>query len=139
MKLTQCEVKYLKALYDLQSGCEGIFISISDVASYVRVSMPTAVEYLKNLEKKGYIIYLKRFGVSLSSNGFKLIKKLIWKHRVLETCIYTTTKIDPDRICNAIRNIELYLDDEFIRDIYKRLGKPKCCPHGREIPVDVEI
>ena len=35
----------------------------------------------------------------------------------------------------AVNGIELKVDEEFIEELYKRLGKPKCCPHGEEIPL----
>ena len=133
MNLTLKEAEYLNALYMLTKE-EDVYIGTTVLANYMSVTPATVVDALNTLKRKGYITYVKRFGSKLTDKGRNVIKKLIWKHRVLETFIYYSIGGDVSKICDGIKGAELMISDEIIMEIYEKLGKPCKCPHGRDIP-----
>ena len=133
MSITQKESEYLMALFELSEGGE-VFIGTTFLARRMGVTPATVVDALDILFKKGYIIYVKRFGSKLTEKGKKVVNKLIWKHRVIETLLYNVIGGDVSEICRGIRGVELVIDDDVVRRVYEKMGRPCQCPHGRKIP-----
>ena len=133
MKITKREAEYLLMLFR-EEAYQGKFISSVNVAKKLRVAPSTAVEALQKLAEKGFVTYIKRRGVQLTSKGLKIARKLVRKHRILEVLIVKIAEIDVDTACAMIRGLEVEVNDELMELLNNALGKPRYCPHGYEIP-----
>ena len=80
------EENYLKALYNLanQQGQ----VSISDLASSLNVSMPTANSMVKSLQKSDLVRYEKYKPVTLTEKGQKEAALVVRKHRLTEMFLF---------------------------------------------------
>ncbi|MCS7385350.1 MAG: metal-dependent transcriptional regulator [archaeon GB-1867-005] len=133
MNITKREAEYLLMLFKEEAYCSK-YISSVKVAKKLQVAPSTAVEALKKLAEKGFVKYIKRRGVQLTCEGLKIARKLVRRHRILEVLIVKIAEVDVDTACSMIRGLEFEVNDELMELLNDALGKPRCCPHGYEIP-----
>ncbi len=108
-------------------------VRLRDLAEFVHVSEPTAYEYSARLAEKGLIL-MKKGMIKLTEKGSELAVSIIKAHRVLEMLFYLNG-LSIDESCQECSKIDYLLDSDAIEKLYKRLGEPKSCPHGRPIVV----
>lgn len=133
IKITRSERKYITYLYETKAF-NGKKIGTTQIARALNISPPTAVEAMEKLASKGLIKFVKRKGVELTNEGINTAKRILRKHRILEILFYTTTRLPIEEICEKLKKVDVEFDDALIEEIYKNLGQPKCCPHGKDIP-----
>jgi DtxR family Mn-dependent transcriptional regulator len=135
MEITENVEEYLETLYTLDE--EGKHVAkISDIASNLSVTPPSAVEMLKKIEKEGLVDYRVREGVSLTKKGRKLARRIIRNHRIAELLLTEILEVDiddgthEDMVCA----IEHHITDEMADAVCTKLNHPGKCPHGKNIP-----
>ena len=135
MEITENVEEYLETLYTLDE--EGKHVAkISDIASNLGVTPPSAVEMLKRIEKEGLVDYRAREGVTLTEKGRKLARRIIRNHRIAELLLTEILDVDiedgthEDMVCA----IEHHISDEMADAVCTKLGHPRACPHGKNIP-----
>lgn len=131
-RLTEREVEYLKAVFDLLSK-KGDAGSL-DVANALGVSCATASETLKKLYEKGMLLREPWKGVSLSELGLREVNRIIRNHRVFETYAHKFLSLGLSDACECARKVEIYLSDKIVDSMCKVLGHPEKCPHDKDIP-----
>jgi DtxR family Mn-dependent transcriptional regulator len=87
---------------------------------------------LKKLEKEGYLKYIPRKGVKLTSIGRKIAQKIIRNHRLTEVMMDKVLNIEIDH--KSVCGIEHHMDKKFSEALCILLKHPRKCPHGEPIP-----
>ena len=136
--ITEGEEKYIRLLYRLGAYRDRL-ISTTEVARRLSISPPTAVEALRKLRDKGLVVYVERRGVCLSEAGLRLALKIVRHHRILELVFSRISGMSIEEVCQGVRGVELRFAEEFIEEVYRRLGRPRRCPHGEDIPSIEEV
>lgn len=109
---------------------------VKDVAEEMKVSPPTAVEYLERLSKAN-LIEKGTTGYRLSPDGVRCIDGLVRVHRLFEILFYRTgmSLEDAHRISSSV---DKHVDEEGAAILCAQLNHPKRCPHDRPIPAGDE-
>ena len=128
--LTSTTSVYLLKIYEMKERNEKI--TPKTLAEEMNVSRPTAFEFIKKLEKGGYVEKSGREYI-LTSLGMEESLRIIRHHRVIETLLYEAG-VNLDKACKIATQMQCILDDSSVESICKFLGYPKQCPHGRPIP-----
>jgi DtxR family Mn-dependent transcriptional regulator len=132
VKITEREIEYLKAIFNLLSGRDSV--GSLEVAAAMGVSCATASETLKRLYKKGMLKRKPWRGVSLSEQGVREVNRVIRNHRIFETYACKFLSISLNDACECASKIELYISDKVINSMCRVLGHPEKCPHNNYIP-----
>ena len=123
--------EYLEAIWTLrEKGVQKI--RITDLADYLCIKNPSALEKLKKIEKENLITYNKNEGIKLTKKGEKRGKEIVRAHRILESLFdYLEIKEDAmEKLSCACEHIEA----ETVNRICTFLSHPETCPHGNKIP-----
>jgi len=128
--LTARESDCLLAVEELTSG--GWAARVKDVAAQMRVSPPTAVEYLEKLAK-AKLVDKGTTGYRLSADGIRHVDGLVRVHRLFEILLFRTgmSLEDAHRISSSV---DKHVDIRGADALCARLNHPKRCPHDRPIP-----
>jgi len=111
-----------------------ILVGPTDIAKKIGVAKSTAHSMLKEIAKRGYGTYIERKGLILNSDGLKLAREIIRKHRLIECFLFYHLSIPPEKACKEAGKIDGVVGDDFMREIEKRFGRYKKCPCGKDIP-----
>jgi DtxR family Mn-dependent transcriptional regulator len=104
-----------------------------DLTRVLNLSKNTVAITLQKLSAAG-LVKMERYGkVKLSQKGAKIARKMNFKHRVIETFLFSKLKMDKKRIHEEACGLEHWASDDMIERLYTFIGKPKADPHGREI------
>ncbi len=130
-KTCENEEMYLKVIYLLEE--DGLKpVCSNNVSKVLKISLPSVVEMLNKMDKKGLVKYDGRKGVFLKPKGKKMAKKIVRNLRLTELLLQDILKM---------KNIEKYackfehsMTDEIANAITKTLKNPEKCPHGKLIP-----
>src|SRR5690554_733960 len=126
------EENYLKALFNLKDD-EGK-VSISELSTTLEVSMPTANSMVKNLLKKGLILYEKYKPIELTEEGKKMAALVIRKHRLTEMYLSEKMGFGWEEVHDIAEQIEHIDSPIFFERMDKLLNHPQIDPHGSPIP-----
>ena len=125
--LTSTREDYLRAIYSLGQGVE---VKPIEISRYLKLSKQTVTERLQELSKNGLVKY-KRYGsVSLTTEGLQVAQRLTYKHRVIESFLYTLLKQPKNKVHEEAHRLEHAFSDRSIKALHSLLGKPKTDPHG---------
>ncbi len=113
---------YLLAIYLLEeSGAEPSTIVI---ARSLKIQPGSVTEMLKKLAAQGYVNYLPYQGASLTGKGNEAAKKIIRKHRLLETFLKNTLKIEDKECCRQAAALQHSLSDTADQQLCIFLHRP---------------
>ncbi len=131
MSTSESGEEYLEALWISEENGQKL-AHLTWVADHLGVAAPSALEMLKKLEQKGYVIYKARQGIKLTEKGRKIAKRIIRAHRLSEVLMHEAmkTEIREETVCG----LEHHMDEEFMDALCTLLSHPKKCPHGHPIP-----
>lgn len=76
---------YLEAIYNLNE--EKGYVSAADVSERLAVKPPTVSNMVRNLAGKGYLEHKKYRGMRLTSEGERIARSVIKRHRVISELI----------------------------------------------------
>ena len=123
---------YLRTIYYLME--KNLDVRSIEVADYLNIKKPSVSEMLKNLDKDGLIEYKKYSKIKLTRKGFNIAQNLTVRHRIIETFLKDTLKLNPQKIHYEAHKLEHAFSDESIEKLRKLLKNPKTDPHGKPIP-----
>ena len=84
MATSLAEENYLKIIYRLSENTDQ-GVSTNAVAELAQTKAASVTDMLQKLAEKGWVIYQKYQGVSLTDSGTKIALTIIRKHRLWET------------------------------------------------------
>jgi len=113
---------------------EGIpLVGPTHISKALNISKSTAQHMLKNLASMGYGTYMERKGFILNEKGKEVAKKMIRKHRIMESFFAANFSMSAYRACEEAEKIDAFIGDEVVEMIEKRFNYT-VCPCGKEIP-----
>ena len=130
--ITVNEGKYLKLIYRKQRE-ELSRVKTTVVAKSVRVRPATVTEVLQKLAGKGLLRYTRYRGVRLTENGFAEARKLLRKHRLLETLFVRSLNYDVQKACDEASKLDHYVSEDLVNTICRAYGHPETCPCNKTI------
>lgn len=131
--ISAAEENYLKSIYH-QSLISGTAVSTGTLASLFGIQAPSVTEMLKKMDDKGWVVYRKSRGVSLTEEGRLLAVGIIRRHRIWETFLVRTLGFDWSEVHDLAEQLEHIRSEEIIDRLEVHLGYPKYDPHGDPIP-----
>ena len=132
MKLSRNEQDYLKGIYLLSEEEE--FVSVKKIADYLNISVPSANEMIKRLEKKFLVKHYAYKGIKLTESGKCEALFILKAHRVWEYFLVNKLGYQPDDVHDDAEILEHNASAKLVERLYKYLKEPAICPHGSEIP-----
>jgi len=132
MDLSVSQGDYLKIIWYMER--DQIKATAKAVADRHQVKPPTVLAMFKQLSQMDLIDYDKSSGATLSESGDYLARKLIRKHRLLETFLEKVLKMDDQILHNEAEKLEHVISDNLMYRIDSYLGFPEKDPHGSPIP-----
>ena len=135
--LTQVELRYLKAVFKL-GGCpdRGSYARFSDIAKLLGVSAPTVSIMVRRLEDRGLLRVEPRRGVVITWRGLEVLAEYCWKIAVLEVAL-SKLGVPEGYQRELVERMALALDRNAVLKLWDCMGRPKACPHGRPLDVDL--
>ena len=131
---TETVENYLKAIYSLcrQPGADGA--GMSRIAAAVGVTTGTATAMVKRLAADRLVRY-ERFGtVTLSAAGERAAMDILRRHRLVETFLVQTLRLDWTQVHQEAERLEHALSPVVLEALDRHLGHPTTDPHGDPIP-----
>ena len=114
-------------------SAEGWPARVKDVASRMKVSPPTAVEFLEKL--KGMSLVEKGpSGYRLSKQGLASLNEATRAHRLLETLL-VRNGLPLEQACRISSSIGAPIAEEDLEKLCANMQHPNTCPHGKPIPI----
>ncbi len=132
--MNRAEEDYVKIIYLNTIEKNVDLVKVQDVSSLLNVTIQTAHEMIKKLEKNKLLSYLPYKGVKLTKKGIVEAERMIRAHRVLEVFLTDTLGFSWAEVHQDAELLEHAASKEVIDALYNFLGKPKYDPHGHPIP-----
>jgi len=115
MKISPSLEHYLESIFILQRKKRTV--RLKDIAEYINVTAPSALEALDNLKKKKLIIHEPYGDITLTKDGEKIAKKLYNRHQTLKKFFHNVLKVKEDIAEEDACKVEHYLSKETIKRI----------------------
>ena len=84
------------------------YARVSDIAEALSVLPSSVTKMVQKLDKDGYLIYEKYRGLTLTTKGEKLGKRLVQRHELLEQFL-RLIGVDEEKIYQDVEGIEHHL------------------------------
>lgn len=102
---------YLERIYKLVD--EKGYARVSDIAEGLSVHPSSVTKMIQKLDKSSYLVYEKYRGLMLTTKGKKMGKRLMERHRLLESFL-TTIGVQEENIYKDVEGIEHHLSSDSI-------------------------
>lgn len=122
---------YLKAVFALQHTAPPA--TVSKVAEFMGVSVPSASEMLKRLEQQGYVCTTED-GVGLTPAGREVAVRVVRRLRLAERLLTDVLGLELERVYEEACKLEHVISPEVESRLEQVLRSPDRCPHGLPIP-----
>ena len=132
MKLSKSQEDYLKVIWYLER--DQVKATPNRVALEYGVKPPTVLAMFKQLSRMDLIEYEKSRGAGLTTLGDSLARKLVRKHRLIETFLEKVLEMDGQSLHSEAEKLEHVMSDALMHQIDRYLGFPEHDPHGSPIP-----
>jgi DtxR family Mn-dependent transcriptional regulator len=88
----------------------------------------------RHLQKSGLLVYDKGSGACLTETGQRIARKMVRKHRLVETFLKEVLRLDDGILHDEAERLEHVISDRLMNRIDAYLGFPQTDPHGSPIP-----
>lgn len=124
---------YLKAILLHTEGPDHI-VPMGALAGALDVVPGTVTTMVKALAEQGLLDHQVRQGVKLTPTGRQVALGVLRKHRLVETFLVQTLKMDWAEVHEEAEALEHAVSERVLARIDALLGFPKTDPHGDPIP-----
>lgn len=125
---------YLKAIYALSRESPAEEAAMSRIAAVVGVTTGTATSMVKKLAAARLARYERFGGVSLTAKGTRAALDILRRHRLIETFLVNTLKLDWSVVHDEAERLEHAISPLVLEALDRHLGRPGFDPHGDPIP-----
>jgi DtxR family Mn-dependent transcriptional regulator len=131
---TETVENYLKAIHRLASESPAGEAGMKAIATLVGVTTGTATSMVQRLGKARFVKYERFGGVKLTARGERTALDILRRHRLIETFLVNTLKLDWSIVHQEAERLEHALSPVVIEALDAFLGRPQTDPHGDPIP-----
>lgn len=131
---TETVENYLKAVYLLSRESPAGEAGMKAVATVVGVTTGTATTMIKRLAEARLAKYERFGGVRLTAKGEKAAIDILRRHRLIETFLVQTLKLDWSVVHDEAERLEHAISPIVLAALDAHLGHPSVDPHGDPIP-----
>lgn len=131
---TETVENYLKALYTLTRESPTGEAGMKSLATLVGVTTGTATTMVKRLAAAKLAKYERFGGVRLTAKGGAAAVDILRRHRLIETFLVQTLKLDWSVVHNEAERLEHAISPTVLEALDRHLGHPSHDPHGDPIP-----
>ncbi len=124
---------YLKATLLYEQDHDGI-VPMSALVEALGVVPGTVTTMVKAMAAQGLLEHEARQGVRLTPVGMALALGVLRKHRLVETFLVQTLKMDWSEVHDEAEALEHAVSNRVLERIDEYLGHPTVDPHGDPIP-----
>jgi len=116
---------YLEAIYNIieKKG----YARVKDIASELRVSSPSVTGMMRKLNERGFIVYEKYSGITLTERGKKIAEGVKRKHVIFEDFLGIIL-VPKDIVSEDACTMEHHLDPKTIEQFSKFVDFVKSAP-----------
>ena len=123
--------EYLETIY--KKSLTDNMAKTTEISKDLGIAPGSVTQMLKKLEEEGFVTYYQYKGVKLTDKGFSIGRKIVRKHRILETFLYETLGINIEDLHEQACAMEHSLSDEAERKLCQLLDFPDQCPDDHNI------
>ena len=109
-------------------------VSTSALARELGVTDSTVTAMIQKLARRRLLHYKPRREISLTRQGGEIARRLIRRHRLIETYLCDQLGYSWDEVHAEAERIEHAVSERFVNAISAKLGHPDFDPHGDPIP-----
>ena len=131
---TETVEDYLKAIYMLSRESPTGEAGMTRLAAMVGVATGTATAMAKKLAAAKLAKYERFGGVALTPKGTKAALNILRRHRLVETFLVETLKLDWSVVHPEAERLEHAVSPVVLEALDALLGHPTLDPHGDPIP-----
>lgn len=88
---------------------------------------------LQKLADKGLLKYIRFHGVELTEKGANEARRLLRKHRLLETLFVRSLGYDVQKACEEASRLDYRASEELANSISRNYEHPQTCPCNKTI------
>ncbi|MGD9488707.1 MAG: metal-dependent transcriptional regulator [Calditrichaceae bacterium] len=132
MNLSASQENYIKIIWYLEQN--NLKPASKVVADRLNVKPPTVLSMFNQLEKMELLTYNKNDGARLTEKGDMRARKLVRKHRLIETFLESVLEMEENVVHEEAELLEHVISDQLMYRIDAYLGFPRKDPHGTIIP-----
>ncbi len=132
--LTKSEEDYLKALFQLLVENRSTKVGNNQLADFLKVSPASTNSMVKKLKVKKYVVSEKYGKLELTDEGRSIALRLVRKHRLWETFLYTYLNFSWDEVHDVAEQLEHIKSPKLVDELDRFMDFPKKDPHGEVIP-----
>ncbi len=129
--LSGIEAAYLKEAYRLRES--GRLPSVSVLATEFGVTMPSVIDVLRKLERRGLVRRTPWKAPTLTQRGLAEARRIIHSHRVLEVYYGEALGLDEAYACAEASKIDYLIGTKAVERMCDTLHHPAHCLHGLTI------
>src|SRR6201993_2315934 len=126
--ITVSKEDYLKSI--LEAETEGETVISARLAHILKVSAPAVTMALRRLKKDGLVRVGAKGGVSLTTAGRKIARKLTLRHHLIERMLAEMFGMEWWKVHDEAERLEHAVSPDFEAKLLARLGSAGACPHG---------
>lgn len=130
---TSTAENYLKQILLLSADADGL-VPMGALAAALAVVPGTATTMVKALAHDGLVDHRLRLGVRLTAAGRRVALGVLRRHRLIETFLVDTLKMDWTQVHAEAEQLEHAVSDAVMDRLDAFLGHPAADPHGDPIP-----
>ncbi|MDG6938609.1 MAG: metal-dependent transcriptional regulator [Nitrososphaerota archaeon] len=128
--LSRRELDCVEAVYSLSSN--GWPARVKDVAGRMRVTPPTAVQFLAKLIDTD-LVEKGPSGYKLTKSGVECLNGATRTHRIFETLL-VRNGFPLEDACKVSSSLTGTIDETALEKLCSHMSHPDKCPHGMPIP-----
>lgn len=110
---------YLEVIYELIQD-KG-YATTTDIANYLKVSLPSVTKMLRKLNKTGWLDYERYRSIRLTKEGIAIAKSIHERHSLM-TEFFRMIGIDEATANEDAEGVEHYLHPETLKKLQKFVG-----------------
>jgi len=125
---------FLFTLYQLSGPArKGTGVRLADISSALSVSRAASSRMASRLQEGGLVAKSPYSSVSFTPKGKRQAESVALRHRVTEVFLYEVLGLRGQELESQAHALEHAMTEKTARRLDTFLGKPKTCPHGKEI------
>ena len=123
---------YLEAIYYIRA--EGEVVRSARLADWLSVSRPTVTVALRRMTRDGMVRLNAHKEIELTGRGDDAAAAIVRRHRIVERWMTDVLGLDWVAADAEAERLEHAVSEVVEERLYRKMGRPKTCPHGNPIP-----